>query len=100
MNPHVRTAGRRGILVFYNAQECICACGSPIGDSCSATVTVYEDGACSQPLGSVMVSSDQPQACVNVPPGSAFRSKSATPPVYNSGTCTPSAGESLAPATF
>jgi len=78
-------------LVFLNEQACGCQCQSPIGDSCSATVTVYVDSACSQSLGSVMVSSDQPKACVDVTPGSAFESKSSTPPVYHAGTCAPSA---------
>jgi hypothetical protein len=78
-------------LVFQNDQACGCQCQSPVGGSCSATVTVYADGACSQPLGSVMVSSDQPKACVDVAAGSAFKSKSSTPPVYKAGTCAPSA---------
>ena len=77
-------------LVFENASACGCSCGAPDGDSCSATVTVYADGACMQPLGSVMASSDQPKGCVDVTPGSPFGSKSSTPPVYKAGTCTPS----------
>jgi hypothetical protein len=87
-------------IVYTNDDSCACTCSDPMDDSCSSTVTVYEDGACSQPLGSAMVSSDQPQACVNVPHGSAFGSKSATPPVYNSGTCTPSTGPATQPLTF
>ncbi len=76
--------------VFYNSDyACRCSCGVPVGDSCSATVTVFEDGACSKPIGSVMISSDQPAACADVMPGSTFASKSATTPVYKSGTCTP-----------
>ena len=86
-------------LVFGNANACGCICSTPSGDSCSATVTVYEDGACSNPLGSVMVSSEQPKACVNVTAGSAFGSKSSTPPVYTAGTCTPSPTQTH-PQTF
>jgi hypothetical protein len=77
-------------LLFQNDQTCGCQCQSPVGESCSATVTVYADGACSQSLGSVTVSSDQPEACVDVAAGSPFKSKSSMPPVYKSGTCTPS----------
>jgi hypothetical protein len=77
-------------LVFENADACGCTCGAPSGDSCSATVTVYKDGACLQPLGSVMVSSNLPKACVDVTAGSAFGSKSSTPPIYQAGTCAPS----------
>jgi hypothetical protein len=87
-------------VVWTNDQACACQCGAPVGDSCSATVTVYKDDKCSQPLGSVMVSSDQPKGCVDVPPGSAFGSKSSTPPLYQAGTCTPSAFAEGASVTF
>lgn len=87
-------------LVYLDSQACGCNCGGPVGDSCSATVTVYSDGACSQPLGSVMVSSDQPKGCVDVAPGSPFKSKSSTPPVYKAGTCTPAAFSEGDPFTF
>jgi hypothetical protein len=86
-------------LVYLNSQACGCQCSSPVGDSCSASITVYEDGACSNPLGSVMVSSEQPNACVDVTPGSAFKSKSSTPPVYKSGICTPSTFDEGEPFT-
>lgn len=86
-------------LVWENDYACGCACSQPSGDSCSATVTVYEDGACSQSLGSVMVSSDKPKGCVDVTPGSAFGSKSSTPPVYTAGTCAPSSTPTY-PQTF
>lgn len=76
-------------LIFLNDQACGCRCDSATGASCSATMTVYEDGACTQALGSVMVSSGQPKGCVDVTPGSAFASMSSTPPVYKAGTCTP-----------
>lgn len=87
-------------VVYLSSGACGCQCGDPVGESCSTTVTVYGDGACSAPLGSVMVSSDQPQACVNVASGSTFRSKSATPPTYKAGTCAPSAAPAAAPVTF
>lgn len=86
-------------LVFENVDACGCTCGAPGGDSCSATVTVYADTACSQPLGSLKVSSDQATGCVDVPAGSTFGSKSSTPPVYMAGTCTPATTESH-PVTF
>jgi hypothetical protein len=86
-------------LVWENDLACGCTCGAPTGDSCSATVTVYEDGACSKPLGSVMVSSNQSKGCVDVAAGSAFGSKSSTPPVYTAGTCAPSPTQTH-PQTF
>ena len=87
-------------LVFSNSQACGCQCDKPVGDSCSATVTVFEDGACANPLGSVVVSSDQPQGCVDVAASSAFGSKSSTPPIYKAGTCTPKTVTEGAPFTF
>lgn len=87
-------------VVWPDSQACGCQCSSPVGDSCSATVTVYEDGACSKAIGSVMVSSDQPKGCVDVVPGSAFGSKSATPPVYTAATCTPETLTEGKPLTF
>ena len=87
-------------LVYLNSQACGCQCESPVGDSCSATVTVYADGACSNALGSVMVSSDQPKACLDVIPGAAFGSKSSTPPDYKAGTCVPSKIDEGAPFTI
>lgn len=76
-------------LFFDNHDTCKCSCGDPTGESCSTKLTVYSDSACSQPLGSVMLSSDQPQACLDLPPGSMLGSKSATPPVYQAGICEP-----------
>lgn len=87
-------------LLYLNSQACGCQCSQPIGESCTATVTAYEDSACSNPLGSVTVSSDQPQGCVNVTAGAAFGSKSSTPPVYTAGTCTPAASPTSGPLTL
>jgi hypothetical protein len=87
-------------VVFLDEQTCGCQCGSPVGDSCSATVTVYGDSACSEVIGSVMVSSDTPAACADVPPGSPFGSKSSTPPVYKAGTCAPMAANLGAHLTY
>jgi hypothetical protein len=87
-------------LVWPNGQACGCQCGPPAGASCSTTVTVFEDSACTMPIGSVEVSTDQPQACLNVAAGSTFGSKTATPPVYKAGTCTPSTLPEGKPLTF
>ena len=87
-------------VVWPDYQACGCQCGPQVGASCFSTVTVYKDGACSQPLGSVMVASDQPDACIDVAPGSTFGSKSTTSPVYKSGTCTPKTLTEGTPVTF
>ena len=76
-------------LYYDDHYLCKCSCGDPVGETCSTTITAYEDGACTKPLGSAAVSAGKPAACVDVPPGSAFGSKSATPPAYIAGTCAP-----------
>lgn len=76
-------------LYFDDEQACECTCAAPAGDSCSTTVTVYGDGACSKALASASVSSDQPAACVDVAAGSALGGMEATSPIYHAGTCAP-----------
>jgi hypothetical protein len=73
---------------FGDASECNCSCGSPEGESCATTVTVYSDSACSKSLGSANVATDE-IVCIPFAPGSTVGSKSATPPVYQPGTCAP-----------
>jgi hypothetical protein len=82
-------------LTFPDYYECVCSCGPPTGESCSSTLSVYADSSCSQPIGSAVVSSDKPPVCIDTAPGSPFGSKSATPPLYQSGTCTPTLYKSL-----
>jgi hypothetical protein len=77
-------------LLFFDVSECGCACGAPMGSRCSSTLSLYADGACSELLGSSTISSDEEGGCIDATPGSPFGSKSATPPLYQSGTCTPS----------
>jgi hypothetical protein len=75
-------------LVFEKSAACACSCGFPTGESCAVTVSAYADGACANPLGSVMAASDQPAACFDVAPGSALGSKAAVVN-YTPGTCPP-----------
>lgn len=76
-------------LNYDESELCNCSCGDPVGESCSTTVTVYQDSACTKPLGSASVSASKPAACLDVAAGSALGSKSATPPSYTAGTCAP-----------
>lgn len=76
-------------LYYDEATLCSCTCGDPMGEGCSTTITVYQDGKCKVPLGSTTVSVDLPPACIDVAPGSALGSKSATPATYSAGTCAP-----------
>lgn len=72
---------------FGDDAECNCSCNDSVGESCSTTVTIYSDTACSTPLGLAGVTTDQP-ACMQFSP-STVGSKSATKPVYHPGTCGP-----------
>ena len=82
-------------LYYDDDTACTCTCSTPTGDSCSSTVRLFSDGACSTEVGSVPVSADAP-SCGNVPPGSSIGSVSATPLMFTSGTCTPTLTKSAA----
>ncbi len=82
-------------LYYEDYRACTCECGDPVGDSCSTTVTLFADDACTQPIGSTPITTDDPTVCVDVPPGSALGSKSATLPNYQAGTCSPKLTKSV-----
>ena len=74
-------------LIFEKSSACFCSCGAAMHDECSVEVTAYGDGACTDALGSVTATSDQPAAaCFDVAPGSALGSKKAVV-TYTPGTC-------------
>jgi hypothetical protein len=73
-------------IFFDNALECSCSCGSPMGESCSSTVTFYTDTACTAPLGTL---STESSPCAMLAPGTTLKGESATPSVYAAGTCPP-----------
>lgn len=81
--------------VFYYGidPECApCACDAPTGSTCTGSIELYQDGSCSTPLGaSISIDATGP-VCVDVPPGSALGSKSATKAFYQPGSCKPSGG--------
>lgn len=89
--------------VLYDAYEdtrscSSCMCGAPTGGSCSSTISIYADGACSTPVYTTTVTSAGPN-CHDVPAGTPLGSKSATPPTYAPGACAPSGGEPQGAAT-
>jgi len=67
-----------------------CTCGEPDG-TCSALVAAFTDGMCGAPIGSVVVTSDEP-ACFDVPSGSGLASRSGALLVDKPGSCAPSGG--------
>jgi hypothetical protein len=75
-----------------------CTCGEPSGSTCSSTVSVYTDGACSTLAYSATVDSSGP-ACHDLPAGTPLGSKSATPPTFAPGACTPGGGAPMGAVT-
>jgi hypothetical protein len=89
--------------VFYDAfqdtRACSpCTCGTPSGSTCSATVSIYTDGACSTLAYSATIDATGP-ACHNLPPGSPLGSKLAGSTNYTAGACTPGASMPTGAAT-
>lgn len=80
---------------FTDARACTCECGDAVGDSCSTTVTLFADDACTQPIGSAPVTTEDSAVCANVPPGSTLGSKATAPLTYHAGTCTPKLTKSV-----
>jgi hypothetical protein len=84
--------------VFYggltDTRDCTpCACGAPLGSTCTAFVSAFTDGACSSPVVAGTVDATG-SACHDIfPSGQALGSKSATEPVYAPGVCQVSGGE-------
>jgi hypothetical protein len=76
-------------LEWPDYEDCNCTCSQPAGEVCTSTFTVYSDSMCMQSLGSAALSSADGDVCIETAPGSPFGSKQATPPLYQSGTCTP-----------
>lgn len=69
-----------------------CTCGPPEGSSCTSTISVYSDGACTTEIGTL--TPNMPGLlCLDLPSGgSPLGSKAATPPAYSPGSCEPSGG--------
>jgi hypothetical protein len=76
-----------------------CTCGEPSGSTCSSTVSVYTDGACSTLAYSATVTSSGP-ACHDLPAGTPLGSKSATPPTFMPGACAPGGGAPMGAVTL
>ena len=83
-----------------------CACSAPAGSSCTASLNVFKDSACSMPLLTSTVGSSG-AACVDlVLAGLPLGSKTITNLAYQPGSCVPSGGEPsgtvepAGPATF
>jgi hypothetical protein len=84
-----------------------CACSAPLGSSCTASLSVFKDDACSSPLlGSAPLSSSVSSCFDLAPAGLPLGSKTVTAFAYTSGTCLPSGGETAGtvvasgPSTF
>ncbi len=72
-----------------------CACDAPIGSSCFGSMQVSAKSTCSAPLLPTILLYEEGATCVDLPPGSALGSKSATDPDYSPGKCEPSGGKPI-----
>jgi len=71
-----------------------CACGAPVGGTCTAALSVFKDGVCSVPLFGTFPISSLKSSCVDlVPAGLPLGSKTVTALAYQAGNCMPSGGE-------
>lgn len=75
-----------------------CACGPPVGGSCSVSVSVFTDGACGSLAYTTTVDSGGAD-CHDLPAGTPLGSRSAAAPVYTPGACAPSGGSPTGAAT-
>jgi hypothetical protein len=69
-----------------------CSCGAPSGGKCTVKVSIYADDACASEAYGETLDSTMPEWCTPVTPGAPLLSKSATPPVYEPGSCQPADG--------
>ena len=83
----------KSVFYFDRIPKCApCACDVPTGSTCTGEVELFQDGMCGTPLGtSVSIDASGPK-CIDVPPGSALGSKTASNPSYTAGSCKPSGG--------
>lgn len=81
---------------FEDTRDCTpCACSAPVGSTCSAFISVFQDSACSSPVVATTIDATG-SSCHNImPSGQALGSKSATTPVYTPGVCQVSGGEPI-----
>jgi hypothetical protein len=81
--------------IFYDdgAPQCApCACDAPTESTCTGSIQLFSDASCGAPLGASIPLDASGPKCVDVPPGSALGSKSASKAFYKPGSCHPSGG--------
>jgi hypothetical protein len=97
--------------VFYEGVEdtracTACSCGPPSGSVCSAELFVYGDSACATVPSYAETVTSAGAECLDLAPGAALGSKSASAPTYTPGACQPSGGAptggitAVVPSTF
>lgn len=89
--------------VFYHGledtRECTsCACSTPVGGACSASLSVFKDDLCMTPVFASYGTDSSGPKCLDLLPGVALGSKLATEPVYAPGVCQVSGGEAIGQA--
>jgi hypothetical protein len=74
-----------------------CTCGAPTGSTCTGSIAIYSDAACSAQVFADLITSSGP-SCIDVPAGSALGSKKAGPATYAPGACAANGGEPVGSA--
>ncbi|APR80641.1 Hypothetical protein A7982_05988 [Minicystis rosea] len=83
-----------------------CACDPPLGSVCTASISVYPDGACAGPSTNTNLVDSSQSICIDTLAGVGLMSKSASNVTYAPGACQPSGGdpigtvEPMGPVTF
>jgi hypothetical protein len=71
-----------------------CTCGAPAGEMCVGSLSVYDDGSCTNDAMGKFPMSSFKDSCFDIlPPGMQLGSKSAAKPSYVAGACAPSPGK-------
>jgi hypothetical protein len=81
---------------FLDVRSCSpCTCGAPIGSTCTGSISIFNNDACSNVPLVVSAAIDAiGSQCLDVKPvGAGLLSKSASAPVFTSGTCVAEGGE-------
>jgi hypothetical protein len=74
---------------FIDSRTCSpCTCGTPMGSTCTGSIAIFQDGACTMPLVASASIDAKGSKCLDLSSGAALLSKSASPPpTFTAGAC-------------
>ncbi len=79
---------------FIEGRTCsACTCGTPMGSTCTGSITIFQDGACTMPLVASASIDAKGSKCLDLSSGAPLLSKSASPlPTFTAGACVAEGG--------